>query len=91
MNHSQVYDGYKPVVCELIVKQNRMSLTRNGGFLGIVKVHNFNDDAVRMFDPTDIVIHLHEYGIYLSMNDLVIIQECWNEMQEQRKELTNLQ
>ncbi|MFZ9613678.1 MAG: hypothetical protein ACO29Q_10385 [Crocinitomicaceae bacterium] len=84
MSNKQIYDGYKPIVCEMYPKTNRMALVRNGEFLGYVKVNNDNNNQIRMFDPLDVVINLQISNIFLSINDLMIIQECWNQMQEIR-------
>jgi len=84
MSEKQIYDGYKPIVCEMYPKTNRMALVRNGEFLGYVKVNNDNNNQIRMFDPLDVVINLQISNIFLSINDLMIIQECWNQMQEIR-------
>ena len=86
MSNKQIYDGYKPIVCEMYPKTNRMALVRNGEFLGSVKVNSSEDGfPVRMFGHNDVIISFQAGNMfYLNLNDLMIIQECWNQMQEIR-------
>jgi len=88
MNKAQIYDGYKPLVCEMFAETNRMSLLRNGQFLGHVRANNeANDFPVRMFSPGDVIINFQAgNNFYLNFNDMQIIQECWNRMQQLRIE-----
>jgi hypothetical protein len=85
MTQNQIYDGYKPIVCEMHPTSNCMALMRNGEYLGLVKVNNVLGGPVKMFDPVDVIINFQvDNHFYLNMNDLMIIQECWNQMQETR-------
>jgi hypothetical protein len=91
MNEKQIYDGYKPIVCEMYPESNRMCLMRNGGFIGLVILNIDKDNHhVRMFDSGDVVINFQAgTSFWLNFNDLKIIEECWNQMQEIRaKSLT---
>lgn len=83
---NQIYDGYKPVVCQLYPEANRMALLRNNEFIGFVRVNQEPDInySLRMFDLLDVIINLQIERINLSMNDLEIIREGWNKMQEMR-------
>ncbi len=87
MENKQCYHGYKPLECELYVAQNRMVLLRNGGFIGMVQVNNFNDCPVIMFDPEEVVINIQPEHLHFSFKDFKIIEDRWNEMQELRKNL----
>ena len=88
MNKVQIYDGYKPIVCELFPTANRMPLIRNGQFLGHVRVNNEADNfPVRMFGHSDVIINFQAGdNFYLNFNDLTIIREGWDRMQQMRIE-----
>ena len=88
MNKAQIYDGYKPLVCEMFADTNRMSLIRNGQFIGHVRANNeANNFPVRMFSPGDVIINFQAgNNFYLNLDDLAIIQESWDQMQRMRSE-----
>lgn len=93
LQDKQIYDGYKPVVCELHPYVNVMCLLRNGSFIGLVQQNKSptgkgDGHHIRMFDEDDVIINLANtsvLGVTLSLNDLSIIQDNWNAMQEKAK------
>lgn len=85
MSDNQIYDGYKPVVCEMHPASNSMAILRNGSFIGIVKVNSGLGGPVKMFNLLDVVINIQvEDHIWFSLNDFAIIQQSWMQMQDIR-------
>jgi hypothetical protein len=79
----QIYDGYKPIVCEVCPSSQSMSLIRNGEWVGYVKVNSGLGGPVRMFGMDDVVINFQVRDhFWLSFNDMQIIREAWEKMQK---------
>lgn len=69
---------YIPIRCELLIDCNVLHIYRGEEYQGcVLLLPEFAEDPVFHSDG--------QPGTILSFCDMAIIQECWNEMQDQRK------